>query len=332
MNTMRVRRCLALCLAGSPVLLAALATPGRAQAQDFPSRPITITVGYGPGDNMDLMMRLLASKAEKALGQSIQIVNRPGAAGGVALTALAKDRPDGHQLAAVLDTALVRLPQLRRMAYKAEDFAPVLQFAVGVTGVVVKADAPWKSLPEMIDWARAHPGQLTYTTTGPGTTMHIGFQYIEQQARIQWTHVPYPAAKQGLAAVQGGHVLAAVGSTQWVPDVRDGRMRLLAVLSEQRMKAFPEVPTLRDLGIDYAASSGAIVVAPRDTPAPVLARLNAAFAKAMADPDYLQLLQNLHHEPAYRPAEELRRQLEATAKDFARLIVALKIPTEFDAR
>lgn len=305
---------------------------GSAVAQDYPARAITITVGYGPGDNMDLMMRLLASKAEKTLDQTINIVNRPGAAGAVALTSLAKEKADGYQLAAVLDTALIRLPQLRRMAYKADDFAPVLQFAVGVTGVVVKADAPWKSLPEMIDWARAHPGQLSYTTTGAGTTMHIGFQYIEQQSKIQWTHVPYPAAKQGLAAVQGGHVMAAVGSTQWVPDVRDGRMRLLAVLSEQRMKAFPEVPTLRDLGIDYAASSGSTLVAPRETPAPVLLRLNAAFSKAMADPDYVQLMQNIHHEPLYRGSEDLQRFLDAGAKDFARLIIALKIPTEFEAR
>ncbi|MFO1269368.1 MAG: tripartite tricarboxylate transporter substrate binding protein [Rubrivivax sp.] len=312
--------------------LPSLLAPRRAAAQDYPVRPVTITVGYGAGDNIDLMVRLLGSKAEKALGQPLVIVNRPGAAGAVALTTLAKEKPDGYQLAAVLDTAIARLPVLRRMGYRMDDFAPVAQFATGVTGVVVKASAPWKTLPEMVEYARSHPGQLTYTTTGPGTTMHVAFQHIEQQSGIQWTHVPYPAAKQGLAAVLGGHVMAAVGSTQWVPEVRDGSMRLLAVISEQRMTAFPEVPTLRELGYDFAASAGSVLVAPKETPAAVIARLDQAVRKAMEDPEYQQLMRNIYHEPTYRGSEALKRHLDAANKEFARMVAALKIPTEFDAR
>lgn len=321
----RLLRTLALtCLAGSAL--------GTASAQDFPNRPITLTVGYGPGDNMDLMARMLASKAEKILGQPVVVVNKAGAAGAVALISLAKEKPDGYQLAAVIDTPLSRIPLLRKMSYKLDDFAPVLQFASSSSGVVVKANAPWKSMNELIQYAKQHPGMVTYTTTGAGTTMHVSFQYIEKQAGLQWTHVPYPAAKQGLAAVLGGHVNVAVGSTQWAPEVKDGSMRLLAITSGKRMAAYPDVPTIRELGYDFGADSISVIVAPKGLPPAIQERLNDAFTKAMDDPEFKRLLGNLALEGSYRNGADLRKYLEDVSRDFAKVIVDLKIPTEFDAK
>lgn len=303
-----------------------------AWAQEFPNRPITLTVGYGPGDNMDLMARMLASKAEKILGQSVVVVNKAGAAGAVALISLAKEKPDGYQLAAVIDTPLSRIPLLRKMSYKLDDFSPVLQFASSSSGVVVKANAPWKTMNELIQYAKANPGMVTYTTTGAGTTMHVSFQYIEQKAGLNWTHVPYPQAKQGLSAVLGGHVAVAVGSTQWAPEVKDGSMRLLAITSGKRMAAYPDVPTIRELGYEFGADSVSVIVAPKGVPSTAMDRLNAAFRQAMDDPDYKRLLGNLALESSYRSSAELGPYLEAVSKDFAKVIVELKIPTEFDTK
>ncbi|NML42830.1 tripartite tricarboxylate transporter substrate binding protein [Ramlibacter sp. G-1-2-2] len=311
--------------------LSALAAPGLAWAQDYPRQAITLNVGYGPGDNMDLMARMLATKVEKMLGQPVVVMNKPGAAGAVALVSLAKEKPDGYQLAAVLDTALARLPLLRKLSYSLEDFTPVMQYASGATGVVVKADSPWKTLPELIAYAKANPGKVSYTTTGPGTTMHVAFQFIEKQAGIEWTHVPYPAAMQGLAAVLGGHVTANVAAPQWANDVKNGNLRLLAVLSEKRMSGFPEVPTLKELGYDFAADSGSDIVAPKGMPPAIVKRLADAFSKAAQDPEYVKLVHQLQLETNYRDSEDLKRYLEGTKKGFAKLIVDMKIPTDFDS-
>lgn len=332
MNPSNHRRRFVQTFAAACLACGALAGASTTWAQDFPSRPITLNVGYGPGDNMDLMARMLASKAEKILGQSIVVVNKPGAAGSVALVSLAKEKPDGYQIAAVIDTPLSRIPLLRKMSYRLDDFSPVLQFASSSSGVVVKSSAPWKNMNELIQYAKQNPGMVTYTTTGAGTTMHVSFQYIEKQAGLQWTHVPYPAAKQGLAAVLGGHVQVAVGSTQWAPEVRDGSMRLLAITSGKRMAAYPDVPTIRELGYDFGADSVSVIVGPKGMPPAILEKLNDAFAKAMEDAEFKRLLGNLALEGSYRNGHELRRYLDEVSRDFAKVIVELKLPTEFDAK
>lgn len=306
--------------------------PQGAVAQDFPARPVTMTVGYGAGDNMDLMARVLATRVEKILGQPFVVMNKPGAAGAVALGSLAKEKPDGYQLGVVIDTPLDRLPLLRKLPYKMDDFVPVLQFASGATGVVVKSSAPWKTLPEFIQYAKENPGKVTYTTTGVGSTMHVAFQYIEKQAGIEWIHVPYPGAKQGLTAVMGGHVTAAVGSTQWAPEVNDGSLRLLATIGEQRMKAFPGAPTIRELGYNFGAASASLIVAPKGTPPAVVKKLGDAFRQAMDDPEYVRLMNNIHLEAVHRNSDEAKKYLEDIARDFAKVIVELKIPTEFDSK
>lgn len=301
-------------------------------AQEFPAKPVTITVGYGAGDNMDLMARVLAKDAGKTLGQPVIVLNKPGMAGAIALGLLAREKPDGHQLAAVIDTPLDRMPLLRKLSYKMEDFVPILQFASGATGVVVKSSSPWKSLAELIRHAKENPGKVTYATTGAGTSMHVAFEYIGKQAGIEWTHVPYPGAKQGLTALMGGHITAAVGSTQWVPEVRDGSLRLLAITSGSRMKGFPDVPTIRELGYDFSTDSVSVLVAPQGTAPSTVQKLNDAFRKAMNEPEYVQLMQNLQLDASYRNSEELKRYMEDVSREFAKVIKSLRIPTEFDAK
>ncbi|NML42806.1 tripartite tricarboxylate transporter substrate binding protein [Ramlibacter sp. G-1-2-2] len=310
-------------------LLMTLLLPPQALADPYPARAVTVTVGYGAGDNMDLLVRMLAERAAKKLGQPIVVANKPGAAGAVELTTLAHEKPDGYQIGAVLDTALARLPVQHKLAYKLQDFEPVLQFSSGSAGIVVQASAPWKTLPDLIRYAKAHPGAVTYATTGPGSTMDVAFQFMKDKAGVDWIHVPYSTARQGLTAVLGGHVTAAVGTTQWVNEVRTGKLRLLAVLGEHRMKAFPEAPTIRELGYDFAADNASVLVAPRGTPRDILARLNDAFRQAMEDPEYLRLATSIQAEKVYRSGDELKPYLAQVQSDFAKTIADLRIPTDF---
>lgn len=306
----------------------ALAGIAPAMAQDFPNKPITIYVGYAPGDNVDVLTRLLADKASQTLGQPIVIENRPGSAGSIALGVVAAAEPDGYSLASVVETPLSRLPQLRRLDYTFEDFTPVMQYTSGATGVVVNADAPWQTFDELVADAKANPGTVTYATTGAGSTMHVAMQFVEKEAGLQWTHVPYPGARDTLAAVMGGHINAAVGSTQWAQDVKDGTLRLLAIIGENRMEDFPDVPTIIELGYNFSADSARILVAPAGTPDDVVAKIDAAFKQAMEDPEYVQTIDNMNLEPAYRGPADTKTYLQGVYDGFAQTIVDLEIPTE----
>ncbi|MCT7376715.1 Bug family tripartite tricarboxylate transporter substrate binding protein [Chelativorans salis] len=301
-----------------------------AATQDFPTKPITILVGYNPGDNMDVMTRHLAELVEKKLGQPINIVNKPGVAGAVSLGVLAQAAPDGYTLASVVDTPLSRMLTMRKMDYTQEDFAPVMQFSSGVTGVVVKADSPWQTFEEFIADAKANPRNITYATSGAGSTMHVAMQYVGKEAGLDWTHVPYPGARDTLAAVLGGHVNAAVGSTQWVEDVRAGNMRLLAVISDTRMPAFPDVPTLPELGYDFDAHAVSVIVAPAGTPEPIIAKLDDAFHGAMETPEFKETLTKLIAAKEYRGHTELTAYLKKVKENFAGIIADLGIPTELN--
>lgn len=307
-----------------------IAAAAPALAQEYPAKPINIYVGYSPGDNMDVMTRVLGQKLEKILGQPITILNKPGGAGSVALSLLAKDKPDGYTLAAVIETPLDRIPLLRKLDYKPDDFAPVLQFASGVTGVVVSSKAPWKTFQELLDYAKKNPASFTYATSGAGSTMHVAMQYIGVERGLDWTHVPYPGARDTLTAVLGGHINAAVGSTQWANDVRQGNLKLLAIVGNERMASFPDVPTTKELGFNFSASSASVIVARAGTPQPIIDKLDKAFRTAMDDPEFVKTVKNLELDVLYRDNQKLKTYLADTMTQFKAVIEELKLPTEFN--
>jgi len=302
--------------------------PATLAQQDFPTKPITILVGYNPGDNVDVLTRQLADIVQSKLGQPINIENRPGVAGAVALAQLANAAPDGYTLAAIVDTPLSRMTVQRKMDYTLNDFAPVMQYSSGVTGVVVKADSPWQSFKDLVDDAKANPGKINYATSGAGSTMHVAMQYVASTDSIEWTHIPYPGARDTLAAVLGGHVDAAVGSTQWVEDVRAGTMRLLAVISDKRMDAFPDVPTLSELGYDFDDHAVTLIAAPAGTPEPILAKLDQAFHEAMETEEFGKTLENLIAAKEYRGHQELATYLQQVQTNFASTLKTLGMPVE----
>jgi tripartite-type tricarboxylate transporter receptor subunit TctC len=212
------------------------------------------------------------------------------------------------------------------------DFAPIMRFASGVTGVVVKSSSPWKTLPEFIEFAKTNSRRTTYATSRAGSTMHVAMQYIEERSGIKWTHVPYPGARDTLAAVLGGHIDAAVGSTQWANDVRAGSLRLLAIIGDERMKAFPDVPTIKELGYNFTAHTTSLLVAPNGTPTAAIGRLDDAFRQAMDDPEFIQTVKGLELNVSYRNPDDLRRYLESASRDYAQIIDNLGIATEFNQK
>jgi tripartite-type tricarboxylate transporter receptor subunit TctC len=296
--------------------------------QPYPTKPVNILVGFAPGGTMDISTRILASKAEKFVGQPFLISNNGGGGGSVALGIVAKEKPDGYYLAGCTSTGLIRIPQFRTVPYKLDDFVSIMHFGAPQTGLVVKADSPFKSLKDLVEYAKKNPGKVTYSSTGVGSPMHLAMEYVGKQEGIQWTHVPYPGSTPALTALLGGHVTAQSGSTEWIPQIKAGVVRLLGTHGEKRMKLFPDVPTFRELGYDFINETVFMVAAPKGTPSPIVKKLEEAFHKAMDDPEFIQTMEKMEIEVTYRNSEDTKKYLEEAYARLGKMILELKIPKE----
>jgi tripartite-type tricarboxylate transporter receptor subunit TctC len=299
---------------------------------DYPTKPINLLISFAPGGVMDISTRAIAAKAEKFLGQPFVISNNGGGGGSVAAGIIAKQKPDGYNLLSCTTTTLIRIPQYRTVPYSHHDFVPIMQHASTESGVAVRADSPFNTLKDLVEFAKKNPGKVTYSTLGVGSPMHLSMEYIAKQEGITWTHVPYTGSMPSVMALLGGHVTATSASTEWKPFVLEGRLRLLATHGEKRMKIFPNVPTLKELGYDFYNDTTFVVVAPKGTPMPIVKKLEDAFHKAFADQEYLDTLAKIDHVPAFRNSEETTKFLEVAYVVNGKWIAELKIPKEADQK
>lgn len=294
-------------------------------AEDFPRKPINITATFSSGGIIDICFRLVAARAEKILGQPIVLSFNPGGGGSVGLGIIAKEKPDGYNLVGCSSSGLVKIPQFWKTPYSLEDFVPIIQFAAPPLALVVKSDSPWKTLKEFLEYAKKNPGKVTYAAIGAGTSHHLAMEYIaKQEGGIQWTMVPY-GGRPGLAAVLGGHITAISGTSDWIPHVKEGTLRILAFYSRQRSTSFPDVPTLRELGYDFSNDDVTLVAAPKGTPRPIVKKLEEALHKGMEDPGFIQNMNRMAVEIAYRNSEDTKKYLEETYIAFGKLIKDLKV-------
>jgi tripartite-type tricarboxylate transporter receptor subunit TctC len=294
----------------------------------YPTKPLNLLISFAPGGVVDTSTRAIAAKAEKFLGQPFVISNNGAGGSSVAAGITAKQKPDGYNLLACTTTTLIRIPQYRKVTYSHDDFVPIMQHASTQSGLAVLADSPFKTVKDLVEFAKKNPGKVTYSTLGIGSPMHLSMEYIAKQEGITWTHVPYPGSMPSVTALLGGHVTATSASTEWKPFVLEGRLRLLATHGEKRMNTFPNVPTLKELGYDFYNDTTFVIVAPKGTPLPIVNKLEDAFHKAFADQEYLDTLTRIDHIPAFRNSEETRKFLELAYKINGKWIAELKIPKE----
>jgi len=300
--------------------------------QAYPARPINIIVSFAPGGVMDISTRAIAAKAEKFLGQSFVVSNNGAGGGAVAAAVVSTQKPDGYNLLACTSTTLVRIPQYRTVPYSFNDFAPIMQHASTESGLAVKADSPYKTVKDLVEYAKKNPRKVTYSTLGIGSPMHLSMEYIAKQEGVSWTHVPYPGSMPAVTALLGGHVIASSCSTEWKPFVLEGKLRLLATHGEKRMHSFPNVPTLRELGYDFYNDTTFLIVAPKGAPSEIVKKLEDAFHKAFNDPEYTAVLIKIDHVPAFRNAEDTMKFLETAYERNGKWIADLKIPRETDQK
>jgi tripartite-type tricarboxylate transporter receptor subunit TctC len=295
-------------------------------SQDYPTKPVNVMIGMAPGDSIDVTARILLSKAEKYLGQPIIVSNRPGGVGTLAAGIIAKSKPDGYNLACVTPTSFTRTLQLSTVPFKLDEFTPIMHYGNAQSGIVVRADSPWKTFGELVEYAKRNPGKLRYGTMGAWSSPHISMELVGMQEGIQWTHIPFNGSVPVITALLGGHVeVAGTGST-FIPHVKGGTLRFLANHGEKRTETFPAVPTFRDLGYDFINTGVFLFAGPRGIPLPVVNKLDDSFRKAMDDPEFIKVMDRFDIIVSYRNSTETKSYLEQAYRVHEKRIEFLKIP------
>jgi tripartite-type tricarboxylate transporter receptor subunit TctC len=288
----------------------------RAQRGAFPSRPITLWVPWPAGGGTDLSLRVLADIASRYLGQNVHIENRAGAGGSLVMPILQQAEPDGHTIGQ-LSQPVLRVPYTQKVLWDpVRDLTPIIQLTGTSFCLLVPGDSPFRSLDDLFAWAKLNPGQLTIATNGVGTTPHVVLEELFTARGLKYIHVPYKGAADQTIALEAGQIMAGVNSSGFNGAVELGRLRMLVTFAGRRIRRWPLVPTLRDLGFDISAMSPYGLVGPRGVPAPVVQALHDAFRAALFDDAFVTELAKYDQEPDYAgPADYARWIREQYAKE-----------------
>lgn len=304
--------------AGRRRALAVLATSllgqqTQAQPGYFPGGVISLFVPWPAGGATDVTLRLLAELASQQLGQKIIIENRPGAGGSLAMPVLQQAAPDGLTLAQ-MPQPVFRIPFLQKVNWDPlRDTTPIIQISGVTFGIVVPQQSPFRTLSDLLDYARHHPGELSVSTNGLGTTPHLVMEEIITDRGLRYIHVPYKGTAEQMLAVASGQVMAGVNSNGFAPYVDSGRLRLLATFGEARTHRWPQVPTLKELGYPIVATSPYGLVGPRGMATDRVQHLHDAFKTALFNPRHLAELAKYDQEPAYLGPADYGRAMVAAS-------------------
>ncbi len=304
-------------------LMIALATVGMlvsagAGAQEYPTKPITLIVPWPAGGSTDISMRAIADSASKILGQPITIDNKAGGGGTVGpATMAATAKPDGYTIAQIPITVF-RLPLMQETPWDAaKDFSYIVHLTGYTFGVTTSTESQFKTWKDVVDYAKANPGKVTYATPGAGTSLHIGMEQISALAGIKLTQVPFKGGAETNAAVLGQHTMLQADSTGWRPLVDAGKLRLLMVWTSARSPNFPNVPTLKELGYPMVYDSPFGIAGPKGMDPKIVAKLHDAFKKALDDPAVIATLAKFDMVPNYKNTEDYKKFVtEVTNSEF----------------
>ena len=306
-------------LALAAATLAATGLPAWAQAQDFPSKPITLIVPFPAGGSTDRHMRTLAEIAGKQLGQPVIVDNRPGGGGTLGPGTMARTaKPDGYTITQ-FPLSMFRVPYMQKVNWNPiTDFTYIVGVSGYTFGFTVRSDSPYKSFNDYIAAARKNPGAVDYGSTGAGTSPHLLMEELAENAKVQLNHIPFKGNADLQQSMLGGHVSAQSDASGWDRYVESGQMRLLLTFGDKRTKRWPDVPTAKELGYGVVSTSPYGIAGPKGMDPAVVKKLHDAFKKAIEDPRNLELMEQLNQEVWYRSSADYAQWAkEAFAKDKA---------------
>lgn len=310
---------------------ATLALAGTAQAQTaYPDRPVKLVVPFAPGGSTDLAARLIAEFAGRELGQPIIVENRAGAGGSLGMEMVAKAKADGYTLGMATVSTHGSNPAVYAGKLKydpVKDFAPVTNVATTPSVFAVNPKIPANDMRQFIALAQANPGKYSFATPGTGSLGHANIEHFASLAKIKLLHVPYKGGAPAMNDALAGQVDAITDNLpSALPHIKAGRLRALAVLSETRSPALPDVPTYGELGLPQMGGGGWFgIVAPAGTPTAVITRLNQAIHKAMKQPEFLKKLEESGATPIPGTPAEFSKQIQQAMERYQRVAKVAKI-------
>lgn len=278
---------------------ATLAAPSIGFAQAYPAKTIKLIVPWSAGGPTDLVMRAMAEAASKTLGQRIIVDNKGGAGGTLGAAELVNAAPDGYTISQI-PISVMRFPHMQKTQFDPLKDITYIACLTGYTfGFVVRSDSQFKSMADVVAYAKANPGKFSYSSTGTGTTPHLVMEEFSQKAGIEMLHIPFKGNADAMQAILGGHIMGVSDSTGWAGAVDAGRCRLLATYGSKRTKRWASTPTLKDLGYDTVSDSPFGIGGPKGMDPAVINKLQEAFKKTLEDPSVIQLLERFDQPVIY---------------------------------
>jgi len=325
----RTTKTMAWAVAAAILLAGIMASP--LSAQTYPNRPIRFIFPFPPGGPTDILGRLIGQKLADRLGQPVVPENKPGAGANIGLEIGAKARADGYTITLASPSLSISPTLYKKLNYDSvKDFAPIALVAEIPNVLLVPSSSPIKSLKELIAYAKANPGKLNFGSGGIGTSNHLASELLKTLAQINIVHVPYKGSNQAMIGMMGGEVgMVVVGIPPSQGQIKAGKVRALAVLSEARLPAFPDIPTAKEAGIDnFEVTTWYGILAPAGTPREIVTRLNAELTKIVATPDTKEKMQTAGFEPMTSSPEKFAEFIKTEIVRWGKVIKDANISIE----
>jgi len=292
---------------------------------DYPARNITMVVPFPPGGVADITGRPLAEAMTRILKQNVIVENKSGAGGGLGMQYVARAKPDGYTILMALSSISI-IPEADKVLgrdpmYQLSQLVPIARFTADPTVLAVRADSPYKSVADLVAAAKKSPGTIAYGSSGNYGTMHVPMEMLDEVAGVKMLHVPFTGAGPAIVALLGGQVQAlATGPSTVTSHVKAGKIRVLATWGDSRHPAFPDVPTLKELGYDAQFSQWTGLFVPAGTPEPVVAKLREASKAAVNDPTFQAVMAKVETPIQYLDQPQFRTFWDADAKKLAGVV------------
>lgn len=299
-------------------------------AEEFPTRAIEFLVPFAPGGGLDQNARAFAQNYAEVLGQTVVVNNLAGAAGTIGLQNVARSAPNGYTLAFTPAVSLSSGPhRLKSVTYNLDSFEYVCQVFDNIFSIAVRQDSPYKTLDDLLAAARAKPGSLSYGSSGVGSIPHLGTANVESEAKVEFNHIPYKGDGPMLADLLSDRLaFGGVLASSITGQIQAGQLRLLAVYSDKRHPAFPDVPTLTEAGVPVVQLSFGGLLAPAGTPAPVIAKLEGACKTVTESPKYLAWAKAANQVIDFLPSDGFRQRMKQDSDQQAATLKRLGIDAQ----
>lgn len=298
------------------LMVSACGTSKTASPDNYPTKPITMYVGYSAGGATDVGVRILSSYLEKELGQPVTVVNKPGASGWVALNELAQATPDGYTIGTMNSPSIITgsLDPQNGGKNDYKKITPIALQVIDAESISVAANSPFKTTKDLIDYAKAHPGEVSVATSGVGTLEHLAAMEMEKQLGVKWKIIHLQGFSDGLTSLLGGHIDVLLGNVGEATTAAEaGQIRILGVMAAERSPYQPDVPTFKEQSINMEFASARGIGGPAGMPEEIVKKLDEAIKKVSENPEYRKQMEKAGIAPAYKGHTEFKPFLDQEA-------------------